>query len=65
MACYPQETQRLEEAYVFLTEALASAASIHAPVPSQAHLETIESILERWPAHARFPGAFLTDLVLN
>ena len=59
MASYPQEAQLLEECYAFLTEALASPSSIKAPPPTKAHLETIEAILERWPAHARFPGAYL------
>ena len=63
MATYPQEGQSLEEAYSYLTGALADPSSFKAPPLTKAHLETIEAILERWPAHARFPGAYLSASV--
>lgn len=56
MAMYPADAELLEEAFAYLTEAIASSSTIKAKPLSKVHLETIIQILERWPPSSRFPG---------
>lgn len=63
IAIYPPESAKLDEAYVYLTQALATPTQITVPPLNKTHLETIEQILERWPSSSRFPVIDLARLV--
>ncbi|KAH8117032.1 phospholipase A-2-activating protein [Phellopilus nigrolimitatus] len=63
MAMYPQESNRFEEAYVFLRQALTSPNNITAPPLRGIHLDAIVQVLERWLPSTRFPVIDLARLV--
>jgi phospholipase A-2-activating protein len=56
LAMYPEEIHLIDEAFTFLTQALAVP-----PIPptlslSVKHSEAIMQVLDRWPLSQRFPG---------
>lgn len=54
LALYPDEIGHIEEIFTFLTQ---SAAERSPTVNlTNAHVETVIQILNRWPASQRFPG---------
>ncbi|KAI5120473.1 hypothetical protein M0805_006493 [Coniferiporia weirii] len=63
LAMYPPEVNKLDEAYAFLSQAIASPSNITVQPLGTVHLETIIQILERWPSSSRFPVIDLARLV--
>lgn len=57
---YPDERSALEEAFLYLQQAVEGTLSNTAPPVRQEHVEAIVSLLQRWPAGSRFPRAFIS-----
>jgi phospholipase A-2-activating protein len=56
---YHQEPVYVEETFKYLTQAVANTSKITAPRLTAKHIDTVSSMMERWPSGSRFPGAFL------
>lgn len=56
VAIYGPEAAKLDEAYAYLYQALASPGKITARPLDKTHLDAIEQILDRWPSSSRFPS---------
>lgn len=54
---YPEEQVLIEEVFTFLSKITSNPASPTSITLSGPHTEAIVSILDRWPAAQRFPGA--------
>lgn len=53
---YPDEINLIDEAFTYLTHALAVPPTPSPVALSVSHSEAIMQILERWPLSQRFPG---------
>ncbi|KAH0830705.1 WD40-repeat-containing domain protein [Lanmaoa asiatica] len=56
-AMYPEERVLIDEVFTFLFQITSNPASATSIILSGQHIEAIVSILNRWPAAQRFPGA--------
>lgn len=54
---YPDERSDIEEAFLYLQQAVANASPNTAPPVRQETVEAIMSLIERWPSGSRFPRA--------
>jgi phospholipase A-2-activating protein len=52
---YPDERSMIEEAFMYLEQAIAGVLPITAPAVKREHVNDIIGVLERWPSGARFP----------
>ena len=59
---YPEELDLVDEAFVFLTQALGSSSAPAGPALGVKHLNALMAILERWPLSQRFPGMIMTSV---
>jgi len=64
LAMYPEELDLVDEAFVFLTQALSSTPAPTSSVLGVKQLNAIMAILERWPLSQRFPVIDLSRLVI-
>lgn len=62
---YHQEPVYLEETFAYLTQAVANTSPITAAKLNEKHIDTISSIVERWPSGSRFPGTFIRYYILT
>jgi phospholipase A-2-activating protein len=53
---YPDEVNLIDEAFTYLTHALAVPPIPPTVTLTAGHIEAIVSILDRWPLSQRFPG---------
>ncbi|KAI0086219.1 phospholipase A-2-activating protein [Irpex rosettiformis] len=65
LAMYHQEPVYIEETFTYLTQAVANISPITAPKLNAKHIDTIISIVERWPSGSRFPVIDLARLVVG
>ncbi|KAI0761444.1 phospholipase A-2-activating protein [Irpex lacteus] len=65
LAMYHQEPVYLEETFAYLTQAVANTSPITAAKLNEKHIDTISSIVERWPSGSRFPVIDLARLVVG
>jgi phospholipase A-2-activating protein len=61
LAMYPDELRAVDEAFSYLSQAVAGKASSNKVTP--AHVEALIQILNRWPSSQRFPVIDLCRLV--
>ena len=54
LAMFPDELTYIEEIFLYLNEAV-SDKPITAPKLTSKHIEALKAVLDRWPAHVRFP----------
>ncbi|KAF7980165.1 hypothetical protein HWV62_39631 [Athelia sp. TMB] len=59
LAMYPEELDLIDEAFVFLTQALGTNSVPAGPALGVKHLNALMAILERWPLSQRFPGMIM------
>ncbi|KAF7966377.1 hypothetical protein HWV62_38895 [Athelia sp. TMB] len=64
LAMYPEELDLIDEAFVFLTQALGTNSVPAGPALGVKHLNALMAILERWPLSQRFPVIDLSRLVI-
>lgn len=64
LAMYPDEINLIDEAFTFLTQALAIPPITTTITLNNHHTEAIMQILERWPLSQRFPVIDLSRLVI-
>ena len=61
---YHEELSFIEEAFLYLSQAVANTSPITAPSLNNRHVETIIALIERWPSGPRFPG-MLNECLLS
>lgn len=54
---YPEETAAVDQAFAYLSQAIASPPRRPSNNLTVTHVEAIIQILDRWPSSQRFPGA--------
>ncbi|KAI0683709.1 phospholipase A-2-activating protein [Cytidiella melzeri] len=65
LAMYHREPDYIEETFRYLTQAVANTSPITAPKLDERHINTISSIVERWPSGSRFPVIDLARLIVG
>ncbi|KAI0345275.1 phospholipase A-2-activating protein [Trametopsis cervina] len=65
LAMYHEEPVYIEEIFAYLTQAVAGTSPITATKLNSKHIETISSIVERWPSGSRFPAIDLARLIVG
>ncbi|KAG5638990.1 hypothetical protein H0H81_008211 [Sphagnurus paluster] len=63
LAMYPEEINRIDQAFTFLSEVTATPPRRPTAGLSATHVDTITQILERWPSSQRFPVIDLSRLL--
>ena len=56
---YPDERSFVDDAFLYLQQAVSGASLITVPPIRKEHVEAIMSLLERWPSGSRFPRMFV------
>ncbi|KAF8637390.1 hypothetical protein AX17_002886 [Amanita inopinata Kibby_2008] len=63
LAMYPDEISAFDDAFAYLSHLIAAIPQRPAQPLTEAHIEAIMQVLERWPSSQRFPVVDLTRLL--
>lgn len=64
LVMFPDERSLLEEAFLYLEQAVSGTSPITAPLVDREHVEAVVSLLQRWPSSSRFPLIDLCRLII-
>jgi len=65
LVLFPDERSLLEEAFLYLEQAVSGVSPITAPHVEKEHVEAVVALLQRWPSSSRFPLLDLCRLIIG